>query len=329
MSGPRAARSRPEAEGLLALRALGIGDLLVAVPALRGLRRAFPGDRLVLAAPEALGELVELIDAVDELLPTPTLGTLRWPGPPPPGVAVNLHGSGPESIRDLFATGAERLITHHHPDVPEVDGPAWTEDQHEALRWCRLLEWHGISAEPGDLALPAPPGPSPAPGAVVVHPGAALAPRRWPPDRFAEVANALAGEGHEVVVTGGHAERELAHEVAANAGLGPDAVLAGRTELAELCALIAGASLLVCADTGAGHLATAFGTPSVVLFGPTPPARWGPPPDRSQHVALWSGDIGDPFAGEPDPGLLRITTAEVLSAARRVAGRPPAGPLNG
>jgi ADP-heptose:LPS heptosyltransferase len=319
VSGPSATRSQADAEGVLALRALGIGDLLVAVPALRGLRRAFPGERLVLAAPEALGDLVELIDAVDELLPTPALGTLRWPGPPPPSAAVNLHGSGPESITDLSATGANRLITHHHPDVPDVDGPEWVEDQHEVRRWCRLLEWHGISAEVDDLAVPAPPGPSPAPGAVVVHPGTGLAPRRWPADRFAEVARALAGDGHEVVITGGHSERDLAHEVAANAGLGADAVLAGHTELAELCALIAGASLVVCADTGAGHLATAFGTPSVVLFGPTPPARWGPPPDRSQHVALWGGNIGDPFGSEPDPGLLRITTEEVLSAARGVA----------
>nr|WP_249355415.1 glycosyltransferase family 9 protein [Nocardia farcinica] len=44
---------------------------------------------------------------------------------------------------------------------------------------------------------------------------------------------------------------------------------------------------MVCSDTGVGHLATAFGTPSVVLFGPNPPAWWGPPPQRRRHVALW------------------------------------------
>ncbi|SFB06231.1 ADP-heptose:LPS heptosyltransferase [Amycolatopsis marina] len=309
--------SGTDAEGVLILRALGIGDLLVAVPALRGLRAAFPGERLVLAAPKSLGELVELIDAVDELLPTAGLGTLDWPGPPPPAVGVNLHGSGPESTKDLTATQPERLITHRHPDVAGSAGPEWVEEQHEVQRWCGLLEWHGIAADPADLTLPAPPGPSPAPDAVVIHPGAGLPPRRWPAERFAEVARALAAEGHSVVVTGSPGERELAHEVAGKAGLSADSVLAGRTELAELCALIAGAALVVCADTGAGHLATAFGTPSVVLFGPTPPQRWGPPPERSQHVALWGGNVGDPFGSEPDPGLLRISSGDVLAAARR------------
>ncbi|MCP2254131.1 hypothetical protein LY13_002896 [Prauserella aidingensis] len=79
--------------GVLVLRALGIGDLLTAVPALRGLRRHLPDERLVLAAPGELADLVELIDAVDELLPTPGLGTLSWPGEPP-RLAVNLHGRG-------------------------------------------------------------------------------------------------------------------------------------------------------------------------------------------------------------------------------------------
>nr|WP_116051117.1 glycosyltransferase family 9 protein [Amycolatopsis palatopharyngis] len=311
--------SGTDAEGVLALRALGIGDLLVAVPALRGLRAAFPGERLVLAGPESLGELVELIDAVDELLPTAGLGALKWPGPPPPAVAVNLHGSGPESTTDLLSTNPERLIAHHHPGSSPVAGPEWIEDQHEVLRWCGLLEWHGIAADPTDLTLPTPPGPSPAPGAAVVHPGAGLPPRRWPADRFAEVAAALHDEGHSVVITGSHSERDLAHEVAGKAGLTAESVLAGRTGLAELCALIAGASLVVCADTGAGHLATAFGTPSVVLFGPVPPQRWGPPPERAQHVALWGGDFGDPFGNEPDPGLLRISAGDVLAAARGAA----------
>ncbi|MFD0888435.1 glycosyltransferase family 9 protein, partial [Streptosporangium algeriense] len=70
----------------------------------------------------------------------------------------------------------------------------------------------------------------------------------------------------------------------------------------------------VCGDTGVAHLATALSTPSVVLFGPTPPARWGPPPGESRHVVLWSGRTGDPFATRPDPGLLAITPADVLAA---------------
>jgi hypothetical protein len=51
-----------------------------------------------------------------------------------------------------------------------------------------------------------------------------------------------------------------------------------------------------------------------VLFGPTSPAEWGPPRDRSWHRTLWAGGSGDPHAGEPDPGLLAITVADVLDA---------------
>ena len=89
----------------------------------------------------------------------------------------------------------------------------------------------------------------------------------------------------------------------------------GRTDLRGLAAAVAAAARVICGDTGVAHLATALGTPSVVLFGPTPPAEWGPPADRPQHVALHHGGRGDPHAGEPDPGLLEITVDEVLRAA--------------
>jgi ADP-heptose:LPS heptosyltransferase len=75
---------------------------------------------------------------------------------------------------------------------------------------------------------------------------------------------------------------------------------------------------VICGDTGIAHLATAYGTPSVVLFGPVSPRHWGPPPGRPQHQALWAGYTGDTFADRPDPGLLRITTADVLDAADRL-----------
>jgi ADP-heptose:LPS heptosyltransferase len=69
-------------------------------------------------------------------------------------------------------------------------------------------------------------------------------------------------------LTGGAAERELAAGIAASAGLAPDRVLAGRTDLLGLASLVAAARLLISVDTGVAHLATATGTPSVVLLGP-------------------------------------------------------------
>jgi len=300
---------------VLVLRALGVGDLLTAVPALRALRAAHPGDRLVLAAPESLRDLVELIDAVDELLPTPGLGELAWPGPPP-RLAVNLHGSGPESIHDLLAADPAELLTHRHSDFPDVPGLAWRDDLHEVDRWCRLVEYAHLEADRSALHLPVPPGPSPAPDAVVVHPGAAFPARRWPPERFATIVRDLAADGHRVVLTGSAGERDLALSIAEAAGLADDAVPAGRTGLAELAALVAGAALVVCGDTGVGHLATAFGTPSVLLFGPTPPRLWGPPPSARQHVVLWAGNVGNPHGEEPDGGLLLLGEERVLAATR-------------
>ena len=70
----------------------------------------------------------------------------------------------------------------------------------------------------------------------------------------------------------------------------------------------------MCGDTGVAHLATALRTPSVVLFGPTSPALWGPPPDRPWHRALWAGTSGDPHGQRPDPGLLAIGVDQVTEA---------------
>lgn len=88
-----------------------------------------------------------------------------------------------------------------------------------------------------------------------------------------------------------------------------------------LAAVVAAAGRIVCGDTGVAHLATALGTPSVVLFGPTPPLLWGPPADRPQHVALWSGNTGDPHARVPDAGLLAIGVEEVAAALEGLAVR--------
>lgn len=298
---------------VLALRALGLGDLLTAVPALRGLRRSYPKARIVLATPAPLAPLALLSDAVDEVLPTDGLGQLAYPGPPPE-VAVNLHGAGPESIGDLLGTQPRRLITHRHRRYPDIPGPPWRAGQHEVDRWCALLGSAGIGCDPMDLTIRRPSVPTVVPGAVVIHPGAAAAARRWPAQRFAEVAAALHRDGYPVVVTGSHSETALARTVAEQAALPESAVLAGRLDILGLVALISGSRLLVCGDTGVGHVATATGRPSVLLFGPTPPAHWGPRGD-GPHVTLWAGDVGDPHADRPHPGLLHITTARVLSAS--------------
>jgi ADP-heptose:LPS heptosyltransferase len=310
---------------MLVLRALGVGDLATGVPALRGLRRAYPQHRLVLAAPAWLAPLARLTGAVDELLPhdglepLPEPSTVDWAGPP--AVAVNLHGRGPQSHRILGTTGAGRLLAFGNEEAGFPYGPQWIDDEHEVIRWCRMLAYFGIAADPEDLDLLVPDEPAGGPatvrGATLVHPGAKSPVRRWPADRFAAVARALADAGHHVLVTGGPDERDLAGAVAAGAGLPPEHVVAGSTGIGELAALVALARLVVSGDTGIAHLATGYRTPSVVLFGPMPPRRWGPPPYRPWHRAIWHGERvspGDAPGPDPDPALLKITVEEVLAA---------------
>jgi len=303
---------------VLVLRALGLGDLLTAVPALRGLRRTHPDARIELAAPERFGELAILTGAVDAIAPTAGLGRLV-PPQTPPRLAVNLHGSGPESIADLLAVQAGSLLTHRHHAYPDVPGPPWRADVHEVDRWCGLLAWAGIACDPEDLRIERPAGHTDRSGVVVIHPGAASPARRWPAERFTAVVAALRDGGNEVVITGDGNEVGLARTVADQAGLPESAVLAGDLGLLELVALIADARLLVCGDTGVGHIATATGTPSVLLFGPTPPNRWGPR-GPGRHTVLWAGETGDPHAGRPHSGLLQITVAEVLDAVDSLLG---------
>jgi ADP-heptose:LPS heptosyltransferase len=299
------------------LRPLGLGDLLTGVPAIRAVRAAVPGHRLVLATTPALEPLARLVDAVDDVLPARELEPLEWSGPPP-DLAVDLHGKGPLSHVVVADLRPRRLLTFASPGYP---GPVWRADEHEVRRWCRLVsEGLGVAADPDALDLAVPPVPAPVTGASIVHPGAAFAGRRWPVERFASVARHLAVAGHDVRITGGPAEEGLARAVAGAAGLGPDTVLAGTTTTLELAAVVAAARAVVSGDTGVAHLATAYRRPSVVLFGPVSPALWGPPARAGRdggplHVVLWHGDgTGDPWSTELDPALARITVDEVIAA---------------
>ncbi|RLV55497.1 glycosyltransferase family 9 protein [Aeromicrobium phragmitis] len=296
---------------LLALRALKLGDLLVAVPALRALRRAFPEHRIVYAAQGWLEPVVRLTGSVDEHL---HVHGLDEPIPLPPGVvdvAVNLHGNGAESRGRLEALEPRRRIGHQ---APGWEGPEWVLGIHERERWCRLLQGHGIDAHPGDFRLDPPAAANPVPDAAVVHVGAAYGSRLWPLDRFAAVARELRDAGHPVVFTGSEGERPRALEAARRAGFEESTVVAGTLGLGEFAAVVAGAAVVVAVDTGAAHLASAYGRPSVVIFGPAPPSEWGPPPGH--HIALTdeSQRRGDVFSDDPDPALLAVTAADVRAA---------------
>jgi ADP-heptose:LPS heptosyltransferase len=306
---------------LVVLRALKLGDLLAAVPALRALARHFPEHHRVLAAPAWLAPLARHTGTVDEVVDIEPLAFLA-PRLHGADVAVNLHGRGPQSTALLEASRPRRLVSFGR------DGVEWRADEHEVDRWCRLLAESGIPADRDDLLLPPVDVEPPAgvAGATIVHPGASTPARCWPVDRWAAVARAEVTAGHPVVVTGGPDEVAAARRVAAMAGLPDDAVLAGRTGLLDLAAAVAAAGRVVCGDTGVAHLATALATPSVVLFGPVPPSQWGPP-SIDRHIALWAGRTGDPHADDVDPGLLAITVDQVIDALRALPDGAASAPL--
>lgn len=302
---------------VLVLRAAGLGDLLTVVPALRALRRMAGDDPLVLAAPTWLSPVVALTDAVDVLVHA-TAALDRLPGLVDGArLAVNLHGAGPQSTALLAATEPRGLLAFAPSAfraAPE-QGPRWDPEEHEVARWCRLLRDAEIAVDPTDLGLRVPDLDLPMAwrGVTVLHLGASSPARQWPVSRWTALARALGGRHRPLVLTGSTADRPAASAVAEAAGLGQDAVLAGSTDLTTVAALVAHAGCVVSGDTGIAHLASAYRTPSVVLFGPVPPSRWGPPGD-GPHRALWSGTFGDPHGSTTDPGLARITAAEVVDA---------------
>ena len=182
---------------VLALRALGLGDLLCALPALRGLRRSFPAARLVLATPAWLEPIARLSGTVDAVLDTAALAAVPL-GAPPPDLAVNLHGTGPQSTARLAQLHPGALWSYGEPGAPPQDA-----DDHEVRRWCRLLSAYGVPCDPDRLELAVPDVAQPAaPGAVVLHPAASAPTRSWPVECWAAVGRQLSRSGHRVVVTG-------------------------------------------------------------------------------------------------------------------------------
>nr|WP_138444094.1 glycosyltransferase family 9 protein [Sinomonas susongensis] len=303
---------------LLVLRALKLGDLLVSVPGLRGLRAGFPDHELVLAAPKWLEPVVPLVGGINRHLPTPGLDDpIPYAGRV--DVAVNFHGKGIESRTRLEELLPEHRIGHR---APGWAGPEWDDTLHERERWVRLLSWHGLPGSADDYRLLPPEAPAPADGATLIHVGAAHGSRRWPVERFAGVARELHYRGHDVLVTGGEEDRTRAAAVAHGAGLPETAVVAGRWDLPSFFAAVAAARLVVTADTSAGHIATAYGTPSVIIFGPATPEQWGPPED-GPHVVLTDPAVrhGDPFADLPDPAMLAVWPGHVLDAVARLEER--------
>jgi len=248
--------------------------------------------------------------------------------PLPTALLLRLAGIGRISGASVDYPGALLDVRLRPGDGPGDDLP---EDLPEPERALRIAAAAGFDRPPGDdgrlaVRFTAVPPTDPQP-TVVLHPGAAVPARRWPAEHYRRAAELLHAAGYWVVVTGGPDERPLTAAVAGRDGID----LGGRTTLAELAGVLAGAAAVVVGNTGAAHLAAAVGTPVVSLFAPVVPAtRWRP--YRVPHVLL-----GDQHAGCRDtrardcpvpghPCLSGVDPHRVLDAVRALHATDAAVP---
>ena len=320
-------------EKIVVFRGLYLGDLVAATPALRALRRGYPGAEISLVGlPWAAALAPHLVPSVDRFVPYPGAPGLDGEGDEATlagfvremraggfDLAVNLHGRGPQSTRLVARFGALRTagFVGGEGEYPALDASVrWDAEESEARKLLLLAERVGGNSDgetphlcvrdedrrrAGELLGRKKGGPL-----ALLHPGASVPQKRWPAEGFGRVARGLIRWGYRVAVTGSGGERGLSGRVC---GLAPGAVdLSGGTDLSTLIGLVSRADLLVSNDTGPAHLAYSLGTPSVTVFGPsTDVGRWGPV-DRRRHAVL----LGDPIA--------EVGAEAVLETAGRLAG---------
>ncbi|CAG2160590.1 glycosyltransferase family 9 protein [Cupriavidus numazuensis] len=295
-------------------RALQLGDMLCAVPALRALREGEPDAHITLIGLPWVREFASRFGSlIDDVMVFP--GAPGFPERPYDAaaqaafhaeararrfdLAIQMHGSGALSndvvrqlgartITGFCATSAEAALANEHERLLPWPGGNEIEcllglmralgypvvDPHLAfpLRpqdhagWQRLAELHGLVG--GEY--------------ICVHPGARMLSRRWPVERFADVALRLR-KRWRIVVTGAPDEIMLTHRLCEL--IGGDVVnLTGATPLGELAALIAHARLLLCNDSGPSRIAAALDTPSVVVSCGGESDRWAPLDATLHHV---------------------------------------------
>ncbi len=294
-------------------RALMLGDLLCATPALRALRAGFPRAHIALVGLAGAESLLRRLDSVDEFIAFPGHAGLRESTDAGRSLqrfladmrarefdlAIQLHGSGEVTNRLVASFGARRTAGFASdrawvPDSPAAHFLHWPESGHEIERLLALTDCLGLPRQGLDLSFPlgdddrralrAAWHGSQAATYVCIHAGAQLPSRRWGAERFARVADAIAADGPTIVLTGTAEESEVVAAVVAQ--MRCRAVnLCGRTSLWTLGALIEGAAALVCNDTGVSHIAAALRTPSIVVSCGGDVQRWAPL-DHDLHRVL-------------------------------------------
>ena len=335
---------------IVVFRALMLGDLLCATPALRALRAGFPGARIALVGLPWAAELANRLACIDEFIEFPGHPELPERRCEPEALArfvagmrerrfdlaVQLHGSG-SVVNPLVASfGAAATAGFRTADgwCPESDRAAWATwpaRGHEIERLLALTAHLGLPRQGLQLDFPV----NDADRAAVaeawpdlfdqrrfacVHAGAQLASRRWRLSRCAAVADAIHATGRDIVLTGTRGETELVAGLARRMRA-PAIDLCGRTTLWTLGALLERADFVLCNDTGISHVAAALSRPSVVVSSGSDASRWAPLASEL-HEVLWRDVPCRPCSHADCPAASHdcaeaVTVDDVLAAVRR------------
>jgi lipopolysaccharide heptosyltransferase I len=285
---------------VLIVRLGALGDIIHAIPAAAALRAAFPDGRIDWLVEGKHRDIVDLVTVIDRVVPLERRSLHGWIDAAAVlrrvryDAAIDLQGLLKSAVLARMS-GAARVIGFSiwhlrektaRPFYSSTDGaPAGAADgEHVIRKNLRLLETVGVRDETVRFPLArmasaalerlrAEIGPT-TPFALL-NAGAAWPNKRWPPQRFGEVAAFLKEvRGLHPVVLWGPDEEGLARAVVDASG--GAARMAPPTRLADLVELARAAALMISGDTGPLHIATAVGTPTVAIFGPTDPRRNGP-----------------------------------------------------
>jgi ADP-heptose:LPS heptosyltransferase len=274
------------------LRGGGLGDLIFAVPAMAALKAAYPGATLTLLGTPVHQALLGAIQSpVDEVQVLPFSEGVR-PGEEDPqeldrflarmrerrfDLAVQLHGGGRYSNPFLLRLGARHTVGTRTADAASLERTVpYLYYQHEPLRALEVAGFAGafpvdlearlLPADQSDPGLPPGLDQGNSQPLVVLHPGATDPRRRWPVERFAELAAACTADGCRVVLVGDNSERRLAEQILRLSGSASVTSLAGVLNMGGLVAVLSRSAVVVGNDSGPRHLAQALGIPTVGIF---------------------------------------------------------------
>ncbi|MCE0484330.1 MAG: lipopolysaccharide heptosyltransferase II [Methylacidiphilales bacterium] len=270
-----------------------LGDAIMAFPAVRNLKTLMGKEPLAVATPEKLAALWQLCPFVDQVIALPEPKNLR-------GAADKLRAGKfgaavllPNSLRSAaeawlaripqrvgYARGARGLLMSHTVPVP----PRNPVRLHQRFWYIDLAAAVGAPADVSWPELKKEPAPTESAPLVAICPGAEYGPaKRWPVDRFVAVAKHLSEKRKaKIVVFGAPGDTAVADEFIKQL---PEAEnRTGKTSLAEFIVALASARIVVTNDSGAMHLASALGRPTVAIFGSTEHELTGPMGAQSRVV---------------------------------------------